>query len=130
MALQMGPLWDLYTKCLDPTDNMNVFRAQRILSLAPTPTKESDEALEQVHADHRGETYDVSHSDSYVLSPQIQQSVRTTTLIKQDNQGSTPEGYEALPGAAGYALLEKTTSSYIPSPQSVRPEPILSGLPR
>ena len=52
-----GPLWqeeklDLYIKCLDPADNMNVIRAHRILSLATTPTEESDEARGQVTGDH------------------------------------------------------------------------------
>ena len=66
---------------------MNVIRAHRILSLATTPTEESDEALEQVHADHRGEMNDASHTDSDTPSPQSArlkpQPVRT---------GSTPVG--------------------------------------
>ena len=52
-----GSLWQeevqlgLYTKCLDPADNMNVARAHRILVLVTAPT-ESGEAQGQVTGDH------------------------------------------------------------------------------
>ena len=66
---------------------MNLVGAQGILSLVSTPTEESNEALDQVHTDHRGEMNDASHTDSDTPSPQSvrpkPQPVRT---------GSTPVG--------------------------------------
>jgi hypothetical protein len=71
----IGPLWkevqlDLYTKCLDPANDMNVIRAHNILSLAETPDEESNEAPGQVTGDHvRGQMNLVKTQSSLSLVP-------------------------------------------------------------
>ena len=102
---------DLYIKCLDPADNMNVIRAHRILSLATTPTEESDEALGQVTGDH-------------VLG---QMNLVRTQSIPSLAQTPTEESDEALDQVhtdhRGEMNDASHTDSDTPSPQSVRPKP-------
>ena len=130
----LGPVYlELLAKCLDPTDDMDVYAAllarQSIPSLALPPNKEPDEALEQVfRADHMlgGETNDVSRFSSGAGESdgehKLQSSdVRVITEGEQTFLGSVdspagPEGLEALPGAAEHALLAETTD-YFPCQQ-------------
>ena len=161
--MQLG----LYTKCLDPADNMNVARAHRILvlvtaptesgeaqgqvtgdhvlgqmnlvgaqgilSLVSTPTEVSNEALDQVHTDHRGEMNDVSPSSNVAGKPDDECELATSdtqanagrakTLLEAFELEARSEGSEALPGAAAHTVLGKTTNGDTPSPQSVRSKP-------
>ena len=112
---------------------MNLVGAQGILSLVSTPTEESNEALDQVHTDHRGEMNDVSPSSNVAGKPDDECELaasdtqanagRAKTLLEAFELEARSEGSEALPGAALHAVLGKTTNGDTPSPQSVRSKP-------